>query len=191
MMPHSWLFGHLGAMHDLLEHVHFPSDGHSDYIAALVQENWHMMFPNCSRCPPIIYLDLWPFASPLLISINPEVSAQFTQDANIEKACEMRWYMQELTLNKDIISANGRDWLNRRQLLSVPFSTTRIFSQVPGLVKETETFVRVLRQKCGPKGGWGPVFRLQDAATNLMLAMFSRFALYKAMRLLSSPAALY
>lgn len=48
-----------------------PQDVHPDYIAQLILENWHTLFPDCTTCPGIFYVDLWPMGPPTIFSEFP------------------------------------------------------------------------------------------------------------------------
>ncbi|OAA65337.1 taurine catabolism dioxygenase family protein [Niveomyces insectorum RCEF 264] len=175
MMPHHPIFGHFGVVAKLMADM--PADAHGDYLMVLIQENWRDVFPGCQRCPPAVYLDLWPVSPPMLLSLDPAVSAQFTQDVNLDKAPEQGAFLHPLTGNLDVSSCNGALWKLRRRLLSPGFSPQNVSLRVPDLLEEVEVFVDVLRRAVGPNGGWGPVFTLEEKATLLTLDFIGRFTL--------------
>ena len=174
-MKHSAVFGHLEVVGKVLSGI--PSDAHGDYMMVKIQENWRELFPGCSRCPPIIYIDLWPFASPVIISIDPTVSAQFTQDYSLPKAYQQKRVLYPLTLNRDLSSMEGSEWKVWRRRLNPGFSIQNITSRLPDLLEEVEDFAAVLERKAGPDGKWGDVFPLEEATTNLALDVIFRFFL--------------
>jgi len=45
-----------------------PQDTHPNYIAQLILENWETLFPDCTTCPGIVYVDLWPMGPPTIFS---------------------------------------------------------------------------------------------------------------------------
>ena len=65
-MTHSFVFGHLPIITKLMKHM--PRDVHPDYIAQLILENWETLFPECTTCPGIFYVDLWPMGPPTIFS---------------------------------------------------------------------------------------------------------------------------
>jgi len=65
-MTHSLLFGHLPIITKLMKHM--PQDVHPNYIAQVILENWEIVFPDCTACPGIFYVDLWPMGPPTIFS---------------------------------------------------------------------------------------------------------------------------
>lgn len=175
MIPHHPVLGHLAAVGKLMADM--PKDAHGDYLMVLIQDNWRDLFPGCERCPPAAYLDLWPFSPPMLISLHPDVSAQFTQDFSLDKAHSTVAFLRPLTANLDVSSSNGAQWKLRRRRIAPGFSVQAITARVPDLLEEVEVFVDVLRRNAGKDGNWGPVFSLQEKATNLTLDFIGRFTL--------------
>ncbi|EFX05623.1 taurine catabolism dioxygenase family protein [Grosmannia clavigera kw1407] len=172
---HHPIFGHLIAVGKLMADI--PKDAHGDYLMVLVQDNWQYLFPSCKRCPPAAYLDLWPFSPPMILSLHPDVSAQFTQDFSLDKAHSTAAFLYPLTANLDVSSSNGSQWKLRRRRISPGFSMQNITLRVPDLLEEVEVFVDVLRRAVGKDGGWGPVFPLEKKATLLTLDIIGRFTL--------------
>jgi cytochrome P450 len=175
MIPHHPILGHLAVIGKLLADM--PSDAHGDYMMVLIQDNWRSLFPGCDTCPPVVYLDLWPFSTPIILSLHPDISAQFTQDFNLDKPPEHARFLYPLTRNLDVSSSNGAQWKIRRKRLNPSFSPQSIIARVPDLIDEVEVCVDQLRQKAGENGQWGDVFPLQDMLIYLTLDVIGRFAL--------------
>lgn len=169
------LLGHLGVIGGLLSQL--PSDAHGDYMMMMILHNWQALFPDCSRCPPIAYIDLWPFAPPTAISLSAELSAQFTQDYSLPKAHQQKRTLHPLTLNRDLSSMEGAEWRLWRKRLNPGFSIQNITNRIPDIVDEVDDFVRYIDAKAGKHGQWGPVFALQDATIRLALDVILRFVL--------------
>ena len=174
-MEHSWIFGHLKLMGEIMEGL--PPDAHGDYLMIRIQENWRKLFPGCSKCPPVVYIDAWPIMPRLLISINIATSQQFTSDYSLPKPRQQKRVLYPLTKNLDLSSMEGAEWKVWRKRLNVGFSTQYITSRVPDIVEETEDFVKLLESKAGKDGSWGEVFQLGEGATSLALDVILRFFL--------------
>lgn len=174
-MKHSMILGHLEVIGKLMSGL--PSDAHGDYMMMKIQENWRELFPNCSKCPPVIYVDLWPFASPMIISVNPDMSAQFTQDYSLPKAYQQKRVLYPLTRNRDVASMEGSEWKVWRKRLNPGFSIQNITSRIPDILEEVEAFAEVLKGRAGKNGTWGDVFPLEEATTNLAMDIIFRFFL--------------
>lgn len=175
MMPHHPVFGHLEIAGKLTSKV--PSDAHGDYLMMMILENWRELFPGQKRCPPVVYVDTWPFGPPMAISISPDVSAQFTQQFNLDKPFEQNRYLYPLTQNLDVSSSNGAVWKGRRRRMNLALSPQIVMSRVPDLLEEVEVFASILRDRAGKNGKWGSVFALQPMCTCLTLDVIGKYIL--------------
>ncbi|RSL49511.1 hypothetical protein CEP51_015480 [Fusarium floridanum] len=175
IMEHSIIFGHIKVVKELMSNL--PSDAYLDYLQTQVQDNWRQLFPQCTKCPPIIYLDAWPLSDPLIVSLNVDISSQFTQQHSMPRFRDAKDFFYPLTKNRDIVTMDDAEWKIWRKRLSVGFGAQYITSRVPDIVEEVEEFVQVLKSKAGRSGTWGPVFLLEQATRNLTLDMSVRFFL--------------
>ncbi|KAJ4110633.1 hypothetical protein NW768_011978 [Fusarium equiseti] len=174
-MEHSMILGHLEVVGKLVSSL--PSDAHGGYLMMMIRENWHELFPQCTKCPPVAYIDTWPFTRPMVISLNSDVSNQFTQQHSLPKAYEQKHVLYPLTKNLDIASMEGEEWKLWRRRLNPAFSIQNINSRIPDILEEVEDFAAVLQSKAGKDGHWGEVFYFEKAATNLTLDVIIRFFL--------------
>jgi cytochrome P450 len=174
-MKHSMILGHLEVVGKLVSSL--PSDAHGDYMMMKIRENWRELFPQCTKCPPVAYIDTWPFTPPMVISLNANVSSQFTQEHSLPKAHEQKHVLYPLTKNQDLSSMEGAQWKVWRKNLSPGFSVQTITSRIPDIVEEVEDFANVLKSKAGKDGEWGDVFSFEAATTNLALDVIIRFFL--------------
>ncbi|KAK4171397.1 putative cytochrome P450 E-class, group I [Triangularia setosa] len=173
IMKHSWLLGHLEIVGKLLEN--YPSDAHGNYLPVLILENWRELFPQCTSRPPVLYLDMWPFAQPFLLPLLLPIAVQFTQDHSLIKAHEQKQILYPLTKNKDISSMEGAEWKVWRKRMNPGFSIQTITSRIPDLLDEVEKFYGVLEAKAGRNGEWGEVFQLEKHTTKLAMDIIFRF----------------
>lgn len=174
-MKYSMILGHLEIIGKLMSKV--PSDAHGDYMMVLILQNWRELFPTCTKCPPVVYIDLWPFAPPMMISMNQDVSAQYMHARSVPKARQQKRVLFPLTHNRDLASMEGPEWKVWRKRLNPAFSIQKITSQIPGILEEIEEFVDYIETRAGSNGQWGDVFRLQDLTVNLTLDVILRFTL--------------
>ncbi|KAM0430388.1 hypothetical protein ACHAPT_005734 [Fusarium lateritium] len=175
MMEHSIIFGHLKVIWKLLSSL--PADAHDDYLMRKIQENWKQLFPQCTKCPPIVYLDTWPFLNPLAISLSAELSFQFTQEHSKPKFPGLKHYLYPLSKSLDIVSMEGDEWRIWRKRLNPGFSIQYITSRIPEILEEVEEFRNILKSRAGKDYTWGSVFLLESATRNLLLDMSARFFL--------------
>ncbi|KAI6776894.1 hypothetical protein HG530_000839 [Fusarium avenaceum] len=143
IMKHSMILGHLEVVGKLVSSL--PPDAHGDYMMIKIRENWRELFPQCTKCPPVAYIDTWPFTPPMMISLDANVSSQFTQEHSLPKAHEQKHVLYPLTKNQDLSSMEGAQWRAWRKSLSPGFSVQTITSRIPDIVEEVEDFANVLK----------------------------------------------
>jgi cytochrome P450 len=175
MMKHSPIFGHLPQLGKLMAGL--PSDAHGDHLLLFIKQNWQTLFPNYKSCPPVVYVDTWPFTAPIAISLDPGTSAQFTQDVSRVKPVEQKRFLKPLTGNLDLSSQEGPEWKIWRKRLSPGFSNATITSRLSDLIEEVEVFANILRGKAGKNGSWGELFPLEDKTINLTFDVIGRYLL--------------
>jgi cytochrome P450 len=175
MIEHSIIFGHLKAVRKLMAGL--PPDAYPDYLQTQLQDNWRQLFPQCTKCPPVVYLDTWPLANPLIVSLSADVSSQFMQQHSMPRFRDAKDFFYPLTKNRDIVSMGEAEWKIWRKRLNVGFGAQYITSRIPDIVEEVEEFVNVLKSRAGNGETWGPVFLLEHATRNLTLDISVRFFL--------------
>ncbi|KAL8329951.1 hypothetical protein RB597_005310 [Gaeumannomyces tritici] len=180
MIPHHPVFGHLGAVGRLMA-AELPADAHGNYMSVLIQDHWRELCPaggdgDLPPPPPAVYVDLWPFSPPFLVSLDGDVSAQFTQDHNPDHPGLQGRMLRPLTGGRDVSASNGDLWAARRRAMNPAFSPANVAAHVPGIADEVGVLVRKLRARAGRDGAWGRVFALQDLTTRLALDVIYRFS---------------
>jgi cytochrome P450 len=175
MMPHSAVWGHLPVIGKLMATL--PSDAHGDYMQVLIQQNWKELFPKCKSCPPVFIVDTWPFTTPIMITVHPDVTSQYTQEVSRVKPKEQKRFWHPLTQNLDLASMEGDTWKIWRKKLSPGFSTNSITSHITALVEEIEVFADTLRAKAGRDGAWGEMMPLEPIAKDVTFDVIGRFIL--------------
>ncbi|KAL8369739.1 hypothetical protein RB595_000192 [Gaeumannomyces hyphopodioides] len=176
MIPHHPVFGHLGTVGRLMA-TKLPADAHGNYMSVLIQDYWRELCPaGGAAVPPAVYVDLWPFSPPFLVSLHGDVSAQFTQDHNPDHPDLQGRMLRPLTGGYDVAASNGDVWAARRRALNPAFSPANVAAHVPGIADEVGVLVRKLKARAGKDGAWGRVFALQDLTTRLALDVMYRFS---------------
>lgn len=132
-----------------------------------------MYLPDHKNLPPIVYLDLWPFMSPLALIYDPCAAAQVTS-ANVPKSPATSQFLKPLTGNMDLISAEDHAWKPLRSLFNPAYSSRKILALLPELIEDVAVFVDQIQSLAGSGGTWGPVFSLEEKATNLTLDLICR-----------------
>ncbi|KAI0099195.1 cytochrome P450 [Nemania sp. FL0031] len=173
--PHSFLLGHLPLMMSLKRGL--PKDAHDTYAQRRLTGNWPEYFPGYSKCPHVIYLDLWPFLSyPLMQATSAEACYQMTQQRSQPRHPMFGWAIAPVTRGRDLISMDiptHRVW---RSMLNPGFSVRNLTSHIPILTEEVEVFVQGLREKAGSNGTYGAAFGLYDRTAKLTFDIIMRTA---------------
>lgn len=157
-----------------------PSDAHDTYVNQKLALNWSKYFPaGYTKCPPVIYLDLWPLLSQPLIYVNsPEGCYQLTQQKPDQPRHPMfSWAISPVTGGKDLIAMDiptHRIWRSR---LNPGFSTQNILSQTPLFIDEIKIFATKLRERMGQASGYGATFSLYDDLVALAFDVITRGSL--------------
>ncbi|KAI1349009.1 cytochrome P450 [Xylaria sp. FL0043] len=179
MEPHSMFFGHLRAMKELK--VGLPKDAHPAYTNLLIVRDWKKHFPTASNCPPVVYLDLWPFfPQPFILLVSPESCSQVTQETPQPRHPMFKWGLSPVTDGKDLISMSSesldthRLWRSR---LSPGLSLRGLLSDITPILEEVEIFARTLKALAGHNGQWGEIFSVYEKTMNLTYDVIARVTL--------------
>ncbi|KAI1291258.1 cytochrome P450 [Xylaria venustula] len=148
--PHSLLLGHLPLMKSLRRGL--PKDAPDTYAQLKL------------TCPPIIYLDMWPFVSYPLILATTETPM-------------FGWAISPVTGGRDLIAMDiptHRVWRSR---LNPCFSLRNLTSLVPILTEEVDIFVQKMREEAGNDKTFGVLFPLYNKTVDLSFDIIMRAAL--------------
>ncbi|KAI0198822.1 cytochrome P450 [Astrocystis sublimbata] len=176
--PHSMLLGHLQFFKQLKNGL--PKDAHSSYAQRHLALHWQKYFPGATQCPPIVYIDLWPFLQqPLIMAISPEACFQLTQENPQPRDSTFRWAMFPVTGGKDMISMNTADHRLWRSRLNPGFASRNLMLGLPILLEEVGIFARQLKDQAGVNKGWGDKFTLYERTVSLTFDIIMRTALHE------------
>jgi sterigmatocystin biosynthesis cytochrome P450 monooxygenase len=164
MPPHSFIFGHLLVVSRLLSQL--PSDAHPFYVPDQVRRNYPDLGQN-------YYLDLWPFAAPMLVLASPYTINQVNQEHVLHKYPQLHDFIRPLTDNLDILSMEGQRWKKWRAVFNPGFSAAHLMTLVPAIVNETKTFCEVLKEHAGKQD----IFYMKDLTDNLTIDVIGRVVL--------------
>ncbi|ETS85967.1 hypothetical protein PFICI_03992 [Pestalotiopsis fici W106-1] len=173
MEPYSLITGHLLLMNKIRKQ--FPSDSHQTIINKKIMENWNEYFPGATECPPVIYLDLWPFVPfTFAMVVSPELCAQLTQVTPQPRQPMFKWAQKPLTDGLDMLSL---DWTGHklwRSRLNPGFSSQSLNSHFPALIEEVDIFSQIMTSQAGPAGEWGQMFTMYDKVIALTFDIIAR-----------------
>jgi cytochrome P450 len=155
-----------------------PNDAHNTYALRKLSLNWQTYFPNATKCPPLIYLDLWPFLSqPLILVTDPQACSQLTQVTPQPRHSLFREALHPLTAGKDLTCADIPTHRLWRSVFNPGFSNRNLMSQMDALLEEVTIFSQKLKNKAGTDNNWGELFTLYDDAVSLTFDIILRSAM--------------
>ncbi|TFB07670.1 P450 monooxygenase AflN [Trichoderma ghanense] len=185
-LPHSLLFGHIPIL--LKFRKHHPEDVHFGIIMKWLVDNCPSWIPDIKQPPPVLYLDIWPvFPDLMMMVFDGSLSAQFTQTRSLPKHRITRTFLEPLTDNLDMTSADGKQSKVWRSRFNPSFSPRNITMLVPELIDEIVVFKELLAGMAGPDGQWGDVFQLEERTTNLTFDVILRATLDERLHEQSNP----
>ena len=170
MPPHSYFLGHIPIVFRMTSGL--PKDAHSHYLPDQLRRTYPDLGPN-------YYLDLFPFAPSMFIVSSPDTVYQVTQDHSLQKFPSLRKFLLPLTDGLDLVTLEGQAWKHWRRIFNPGFNASHLMTLVPMIVKETETFVTILRDH--EKAGG--MIRLKQLTDNLTMDIIGRVALYELLTL--------
>ncbi|KAL7797388.1 cytochrome P450 [Trichoderma ceciliae] len=172
-LPHSLVFGHIPIL--LKFRKHHPDDVHFGTIMKWLVDGCSQWIPDLKHTPPVLYLDIWPvFPDLMMMVFDGNASAQFTQIRSLPKHHITRTFLEPLTDNLDMTSADGNQSKIWRSRFNPSFSPRNIAMIIPALIGEIMVFKDLLGKMAGPSGSWGEVFQLEERTTNLTFDVILR-----------------
>jgi len=156
MPPHSFLFGHLKIVTELIGEM--PPHVHGIYIADKIRQR----YPHLDEA---FYVDIWPVGKPHLMAIRPELIYQFTQANQLPKDPGLTNFFAPLVGKLNLVTMEGAPWKRWRAIFNPGFSGSHISSLVPGMVEKVGVFAEKLRE-CAKRG---EMFCLEEMVLNLTI----------------------
>lgn len=158
-----------------------PPDIHFSFISYWLAKNSKQLIPELQGdgFPPVLYLDIWPlFPDIMMLIFDNRASVQFTQTRSLPKHHITRTFLEPLTSNLDMTSADGAQSKLWRARFNPSFSPRNITLVIPDLIDEILVFKDILSGLAGKQAGsWGQVFQLEERTTNLTFDVILRATL--------------
>lgn len=158
------MFGHLLIVGRIMSKL--PSDVHAHVLPRQIE----LAMPNLG---PIFYIDAWPYGPPMLIATSSAAASQFTQAHSLPKFAKLRNYMYPMTGGNDLVTMEGNEWKAWRNTFSPGFSTGRLMTLVPEIMKDTLIFCEKLREFAEKEA----IFLMDEVTMSLSLDIIGRVAL--------------
>ncbi|POS74875.1 cytochrome P450 52A11 [Diaporthe helianthi] len=167
-LPPSVALGHLQVVDDFVKRS--PQGAHPDVAFAAMHE--------ALGRPPVMFVDLRPVASPMLVVASYKVAEQIARSSDRfpyspPKTPEIWTHMVHLTGPKSIASSQGEEWKALRKRFNPGFAPQHLLSLLPAIVHRTSIFVDRLSELAET----GDEFSLQRLATDLTFDVIGGLAL--------------
>lgn len=170
--PYSILTGHLRLLDNIKKNL--PRDAHHAYIQMYITNNWREFFPlEEHRCPPVIYLDLWPVAPSLAIVNDPELCAQTV--TSLPRSWQSGFTVVPLTGGRDLGSSGFDIELHSRM---PAFSLMNVTRNVAVVAEQASILSDCLRVEIGDDDSWGGIFSLEDKISAFVFDCLASFNVY-------------
>ncbi|KAL3427138.1 afln vera monooxygenase [Phlyctema vagabunda] len=153
MPPWSPIFGHLLAFPSLIKM--FPKNAPRTYLFGEL----YKPFVNSDG---LLYLDTWPFGSPILVVVDPAMANQASSpQLDLPKPAIMKAFLDPFTGGGDnLASMNGSEWKHSRSIFNPGFSANYLLGQISSIVHESSVFVDILKEHAQK----GDIFSMDNAA---------------------------
>jgi cytochrome P450 len=161
MPPHHWLLGHIPLSVSIIGSL--PPYAHGVYVGDQIRQR----YPHLDSA---FYLDNWPFATPILIVLKPDMMYQLTQENQIPKDKGVRKFLEPLTGKSDLVTLEDDAWKYWRAIFNPGFSSSHVSSLVPGMIEEIRVFKEILA-KNAEEGG---MMFLEEASLNLTIDIIGK-----------------
>ncbi|TVY80289.1 putative sterigmatocystin biosynthesis P450 monooxygenase [Lachnellula suecica] len=136
MPPYNVFLGHLAVLQKITSSL--PNDAHGHYLPDQIRRAYPELGPN-------FYLDLAPFAPPMLVLTSLDTLNQVTQLHPLEKYPSMKAFLKPLTGGLDIVTMKGAVWKRWRGIFNPGFSAGHLVTLVPSIVEKTDIFCSILQ----------------------------------------------
>ncbi|KAF3069067.1 hypothetical protein GL218_08063 [Daldinia childiae] len=158
MPPWNSILGHLLAIPPVMKTL--PEDTQQpDAFEVLCREN------EKRDADSIIYIDMWPFADPLMVICSPVLAIQACQEYDLPKPPILHAFFNPLAGGANLFTMNGPEWKRSRSLFNSGFSASYILQQTSHVVDEAEVYVDILREHARK----GKMFSLDDVTCWYMM----------------------
>lgn len=139
-----------------------------------MSENWSKYFPDEKECPPVIYVDVWPFSTPMAFSMQAYVSNQMEIGNSLPKSPMQGKFLYPISNGKVLICMHGEEWHIWRSKFNPGFSRSNIRAWIPAILEEVEAFADTLKSLSDGNSTWGQVFSLEQISSNLAFDVTGR-----------------
>ncbi|KAJ4388827.1 hypothetical protein N0V93_006288 [Gnomoniopsis smithogilvyi] len=167
-LPASAVLGHLQVVDDFIRRL--PPKAHPNMAFAAIHD-------SLGR-PPVVFVDLRPASSPMLVIGSFEVAEQIIKATNLfphspPKALDGWAHLVHLTGTRSIMTAKDEEWKMLRKRFNPGFAHQNLMTLLPSIVTSVSTFLDHLDDFART----GEAFTLQTLTTDLTFDIMGKVAL--------------
>lgn len=120
----------------------------------------------------IFVMDYWPMYEPSLMITSPEISAQVSNEFNLQRDERELKYFGPVVGGQSLITMTSAEWKYWRTLFNPAFSSAHMLNLVPSIVDSVEVFCELLRERVG-----NGIVTLDDMAGRLTMEIITKATL--------------
>ncbi|GAB7343421.1 hypothetical protein MBLNU457_1451t2 [Dothideomycetes sp. NU457] len=157
--PHDPIWGHLKVMGEASAAL--PNNAFPVAVFIHIQKKYNL--------GDFFYIDVWPAANPLFVSLHPSITNQFTAgEHSTPKDPTLIDFLGPVGGPNNLVIDEGQQWKTWRKIFNPGFSLTHLMTVVPDIAAIVSTFHELLERKVVE----GKVFRLEPIITRLLVTAF-------------------
>ena len=161
MPPHHLLFGHIALLASIIGSL--PKRAAHHYLGDQIRRR----YPDLDEA---FYLDLWPFAPRILMTLSPEMMHQYSQDRYLPKHSAVQEFLEPIVGKHNLETMEGSMWKQWRARLNPAFSAVQVMNLIPAIVEEVVVFRDLLRERANRN----EMFQLEELGLNLSIDLIGR-----------------
>ena len=136
MPPWNPVFGHLLVLDEIFKTQSIPPDIQMPDAFAELSRKFS------DESDSLLYLDLWPFVGPLMLTSSPNHANQ--AEMALDRPSDLQWSLHPVAGGPNIFSTNGTIWKEAKSILSAGFNNTYVMKQINEVLDEANVLVRTL-----------------------------------------------
>lgn len=127
-----------GSWLDVWTREHFTRDWH-DHVMVYYPASEARRFYN--NLESTLYLDIWPFGTPVLMVAEKHMICQFTENGELSKYEGILNFLQPLIGALDLVTIEDEHWKLWHCIFNSAFGTASLKSKTPLVMEEVKAFI--------------------------------------------------
>ena len=164
---HNFLFGHLIYLKKRLEAL--PPKAHYQYALGDIGRD---LFTK-EGC---YYIDAWPITGLIMVNFSPHIAPHVLQAGTISmnRPSLLPRFFKPIAGGRNLFDLGEKEWRPWRAVFVKGFNTEHISSLIPGMVRETQAYCKILEDRASG----GAVFSLDSTTLRFTMDLIGKTILY-------------